>query len=166
MAAKPRLTRRQELRDALILPTRVLVHVFRDMAETIATVCFEHEVDILAEIHGEGNVNVVADPMQFNMMIASPGLLAKGREEMIKAASERRKVPAFSFVDIHPSRTDSEGKYHLAPVYTGEEMERLKAVYGMHAEKKEFNVLVVYPTEADLVDACGGVFQPEKANAA
>jgi hypothetical protein len=166
MATKPRLTRRQELRDALILPTRVLVHIFRDMAETISTVCFEHEVDILAEIHGEGNVTVVNDPMQYNMMIAPPSMLAKGREEMAKAASERRKVPAFSFVEVHPSRTDSNGVVHPAPVYTGEEMERLKSVYGMHAEKKEFNVLVVYPTEADLVDACGGVFQPEKANAA
>lgn len=36
--------------------------VRRDMAETISTSVFEHEIEVLKEIHGEANVSI-ADPL-------------------------------------------------------------------------------------------------------
>lgn len=39
----------------------VKVLVRRDMAEIISTTVFEHEVDILRDIHGAGNIDVLED---------------------------------------------------------------------------------------------------------
>jgi hypothetical protein len=42
-----------------MLAKRVQVLVRRDMAEIIGTVVFEHEVEILRDIHGDSNVEVM-----------------------------------------------------------------------------------------------------------
>ena len=42
-----------------MLAKRVTVLVRRDMAEAIPATVFEHEVDILRDIHGAGNIEVL-----------------------------------------------------------------------------------------------------------
>lgn len=144
--SKPRLSNRQEMREEKILPSRVLVHIKRDMSEILSDVVFDHEVDILARVHGEENVTIINDPMDFGVMIADKATLEKGREEMKKAAKEHRRVPAFQFIPTHPD---------LA-VFVGEEFERLRNVYGRDVDEKKFYVDIVYPSERDLLDAAGG----------
>lgn len=39
----------------------VKVQVRRDMAEIISTIVFEHEVEILRDLHGTGNITVLED---------------------------------------------------------------------------------------------------------
>lgn len=156
MAIKPRLSNRQEMREEKVLPTRVLVHIKRDMAETLSDVVFDHEVDVLARIHGEENVNIVDNPMDFQVMIADKATLEKGREEMRKAARENSRVPAFQFIPAHPE---------LA-VFVGEELERLRNVYGRDVDEKKFFVDIVYPSERDLLEACGGAYVKTEKNAA
>lgn len=42
-----------------MLAKHVKVHVRRDMAEIIPAVVFEHEVEILRDMHGDGNIEEV-----------------------------------------------------------------------------------------------------------
>ena len=44
-----------------MLAKHVTVLVRRDMAEAIPVAVFEHEVEILKDIHGEGNVDLIED---------------------------------------------------------------------------------------------------------
>ena len=44
-----------------MLAKHVTVLVRRDMAEAIPVAVFEHEVEILKDIHGEGNVELIED---------------------------------------------------------------------------------------------------------
>lgn len=48
-----------------MLAKHVTILVRRDMAEVLATTVFEHEVEILKDIHGEGNIEAVADSADF-----------------------------------------------------------------------------------------------------
>ena len=48
-----------------MLAKHITVLVRRDMAEAITTSVFEHEVEILKDMHGEGNVELVADAPDF-----------------------------------------------------------------------------------------------------
>lgn len=43
-------------RSQYIKPRYVMAYIKRDMTETLTKICFEHEFEILREIHGEGNV--------------------------------------------------------------------------------------------------------------
>lgn len=45
-----------------MLAKHITVLVRRDMAESIPVAVFEHEVEILKDIHGEGNVETVEGP--------------------------------------------------------------------------------------------------------
>ena len=58
-----------------MLARYVKCHVHRGMAETIAPVVFAHEVEILKDVHGDGNVTVV-DAMEDH----PPVELDKGEE--------------------------------------------------------------------------------------
>lgn len=42
-----------------MLAKHVKCHVRRDMAEIIPVTCFEHEVEILKDVHGEGAVEII-----------------------------------------------------------------------------------------------------------
>jgi len=159
IGARPRLATRKDMREAEILPRRVLVLVRRDMAEEIPSTVFEHEVDILAEVHGEGNVTIAKDPLDYGILIGDPDTLARGRAEMFKAAKENRPVPAFVFVPLYPVRADGDGHVVPAPVRAGDEMQRLRGCYGMHPTKPEYSADVAYPSERDLIAACGGVYE-------
>lgn len=44
-----------------MLAKHITVIVRRDMAEAIPVAVFEHEVEILRDIHGEGNIELVED---------------------------------------------------------------------------------------------------------
>lgn len=48
-----------------MLVKHTVVIVQRDMAEKIPTTVFEHEVEILKDIHGEGNVSIADDQPDF-----------------------------------------------------------------------------------------------------
>lgn len=48
-----------------MLVKHVTVLVDRDMAEKIPTTAFEHEVEVLKEIHGEGKITLVTTAADF-----------------------------------------------------------------------------------------------------
>ncbi len=49
-----------------MLAKHVTALVRRDMAEVISTTVFEHEVEVLKDIHGDGNVDVHDMLLQFD----------------------------------------------------------------------------------------------------
>jgi len=178
-SAPPKRTRplsRDELRGLHILPTRVLVHVMRGIAETAAKIVYEHEVDVLREVHGDANVSVVADPLEHNILIADLQTLDAARSEARRLAKQGQQVNVLYTHALHPMRFDAEdetngkgaGQWRPDPVYLGDEMNRLRAIYGMHHEKAESFADVVYPHEANLLEAAGGRFvaAEQSANAA
>lgn len=166
--AASRALSREQLQNSLVLPRRCLVEVRRDITETISKLVYEHEVDILREVHGEGNVAIVEDPLQHNILIAPIDVVEAARAEARKASKKGQRVVALFMHTEHPMRWEPAdedqpgdvGKWVMDPVYVGDEMNRLRTVYGMHHEKKEFFVDVVYPHERDLVEACDGVYRP------
>lgn len=169
--SRPRLARREEIREALVLPRLVLVLITRDMAEVINKICYEHEVDVLAEVFGEANVEVVEDPLKHNILIAPIDVVEKARQEMNDAAKRGRKVTMYYAHPETPCRWEpadidnpaAGGRWVDEPVSVGEEMARLRTAYGMHHDKAEFYVDVAYPHERDFLEACGGEYQPKKA---
>ena len=171
---KPRMASRQAIRNKLILPRRVLVLIERDMAEIASKIVFEHEYDILGEIHGEGQVTLVQDPLAHNLLIATPDVLAEARDEMEKALKKRQKVQAVYMHAVQdgewvtdPDHPDAPPVWEPRPVYVEEEMQRLRSVYGMDQEKKEHYVDLVYPHEGVFLEAAGGEYKPPRvANAA
>lgn len=48
-----------------MLAKHVTVLVRRDMAEIISTSVFEHEIELLKDMHGEGSVELAADAPDF-----------------------------------------------------------------------------------------------------
>jgi hypothetical protein len=169
--SKPRLASREQLREVLVLPRRVLVLITRDMAESIAKIVFEHEVDILAEVFGEGSVQVVQDPLEHGILIAPVEAVEKAREEQRKAIKARKPITPIPYSEYEtPARWEPldydnpEGPGHWvdAPVSVGEEMARLRTMYGRHNEQPAFNVDVAYPHERDFIDACGGPWKAAK----
>lgn len=167
--SKPRLATREDLRSQQVLPRRVLVNVTRDMAEVISKVVFEHEIDVLAEVFGEGAVQVIQDPLEHNILIASMDVIEAAQKEASDAAKRRQRVATLFYYPETPVRWEPKDPDNLAaggawvdePVYVGEEMARLRTLYGMHHERKEFFVDVAYPHEKDFIDACGGVYKPK-----
>jgi len=159
---------KEQLANSLVLPRRVLVEVRRDMTETIAKLVYEHEIDVLREVHGDGNVVVADDPLKHNILIGPPDVIDAARAEAQRAAKRGQRVVALFMHTEHPMRKelvdeDNEGagyRWVEDPVFVGDEMQRLRTVYGMHHEKKEAFVDVVYPHEMDFVEACGGLYKP------
>lgn len=168
--SRPRLATREELRSRQILPRRVLVEVTRDMAEVISKVVFEHEIDVLAEVFGEGAVSVVDDPLKYNILIGPIDVINEARKEADNAAKRRQRVNVLYTHPEHPVRWEPRdidnpaagGQWIDDPMYVGDEMARLRTLYGMHHERKEFFVDVAYPHEKDFIDACGGLYEPKK----
>lgn len=64
-----------------MLAKHVTVLVRRDMAEAIPVAVFEHEVEILKEIHGEGNIEAVEDAPDY------PPVEIDSSEEMDRLAN-------------------------------------------------------------------------------
>ena len=73
-----------------MLAKHVLVVVSRDMAEKLPATVFEHEVELLKDIHGDGSVDIVdrleaADPievdadMEFDRLISYYGTNDNGQ---------------------------------------------------------------------------------------
>lgn len=152
MARARRITR-DDARNVIIQPERRLVIINRDMAEQISKVIWEHEVACLQEVHGEGNVEVVDDPMRYDIMIADKAELEKAAEHDEKIADRIRKgehveqgevITPFRFT-LYPER----------PLRAGPEWDRLAGVYGMHPEKQLQVVEVCYPDERVLANEYG-----------
>lgn len=156
---RPRLKDRESLRNELVLPARCLVFVRRDMAEEISAIVYDHEVDVLKEVHGEGAVRIEDDPLKYNILIGSPELIADTTVKMQAAIKERKKVPVLYYYTTHAMERLDDGTWVPVPLIVGEEMERLRTAYGRHQEKPEFAVDVAYPHEGLFIEACGGVFK-------
>jgi hypothetical protein len=112
-----------------ILSRRVLVTVKRDALETVPRVVWEHEIPLLDEIHGEGNVNRV-DPKTMD-----EGYNAKPSPDML-VHNKRQDV-------IRPP-SESAG---LGYVFAGDaraEHARLADVYGKLAEENRLVVEHIY----------------------
>lgn len=169
--SRPRLARREEIREVLVLPRRVLVLVTRDMAEVISKIVYEHEVDVLAEVFGEGAVEVIKDPLEHNILIAPVDVVEQHRKDVNDAIKRGRKVtPLYThpatpcrWEPVDPENPAAGGQWIDEPVTVGEEMARLRTAYGMHHDKAEFYVDVAYPHERDFLEACGGPYEPKKA---
>lgn len=169
--SRPRLARREEIREVPVLPRRVLVLITRDMAEVISKIVYEHEVDILAEVFGEAAVKVIEDPLEHNVLIGPIDVVEQARKDANEAAKRGRKVTMFFAHPETPCRWEPNdpdnpaagGRWLDEPITVGEEMARLRTAYGMHHEKKEFYVDVAYPHERDFLEACGGEYAPKKA---
>jgi hypothetical protein len=166
---RTRAMTKEQLANSLVLPRRALVEVRRDMTESIAKLVYEHEIDVLREVHGEGNVTVIDDPLKHNILIGPPDVIDAARVEAQRAAKRGQRVVALFMHTEHPMRKElidenNEAAGHrwvMDPVFVGDEMQRLRTVYGMHHEKKEAFVDAVYPHEMDFVEACGGLYKPE-----
>lgn len=159
---RPRLAQRQALRNVLVLPRRCLVHVVRDMAEILPSIVFEHEIDVMSECFGEGRIDVQKDPLEYGILIADQDVLDETRVKSLKAAKLRLKVTTLFYYNLYPVRPDDDGVLEYAPVYVGDEMERLRSAYGKHPAEDKFCVDVAYPNERDFIEACGGIYKPKK----
>jgi hypothetical protein len=102
---------------------RVLVHVKRDMTETIPTIVFCHEFAILQVIHGDAAVSLVEDPEKSIAQFNAEGMDA---DEIARQVASKKLL-------LEPSDVDPAGEYN-----------RLIDRYGMHAEVKMPNVEYVY----------------------
>lgn len=107
-------------KDSKPLSRRVLVTVKRDMTEVTPRVVWQHEIPLLAEIHGEGNVNEVDDISSLD-----DGYTPKATAAML----------------IHNKRMDTLAKpsesVGIGFVFFGDsraEYERLAECYGRHRE--------------------------------
>lgn len=154
-----------EIEGTLILPTRCLVLIKRDMTEEIPKLVYEHEVDILLEVHG-GNVKRIDDPLEFNILIADLDTLEQARRETRRLARAGQRVSTLfthtenpmRFVLNDPDNRDAGGKWVFDPVFLGDEMNRLRQVYGMHHERKEPYADHIYPHPSTLLEAAGGPY--------
>lgn len=135
----PELLRdREQVRQAVNLPApstpRMAVEIKRGPTDTIGAVVFPHEVPILREIHGDGNVNPVKDTDPDGRRLLRDALRAKGpvvqREDF---PDEDLAADSVVTVKHFDPADDPEEEYH-----------RLAKVYGMHAEQNRSNVEVVY----------------------
>lgn len=138
---------RAEEKNRLIMPERVLVLVTRDMSETTSKIVFRHEASLLEEIHGEGSVEVVDDPLKHEIFIGTPEeIAARTAMEDIEMDEEPGFMASIK-AEKHPKR----------PVSINHEMDRLRTVYGKHMTKDEFVVDVVYPNPRLLLMEVGEV---------
>lgn len=144
---------------------RTICLVDRGPMEKIPVLVFEHEVAILNEIHGDGNVTAVDtrqltdgkeavvikgtnqlvphDSQTFKLKKDDKGkevveivALEKGEPRLI--TKEVQRVPLLPFL---------EGQLGIGERFEGDpaaEYARLETLYGMHHEEKATNVKVVY----------------------
>ena len=114
-------------------------------------------------------MQVVQDPLEHNILIAPMDVIEAAQKEASNAAKRRQRVATLFYYPATPVRWEPKDPDNLAaggewvdePVYVGEEMARLRTLYGMHYERKEFFVDVAYPHEKDFIDACGGIYKPK-----
>lgn len=173
-AQRRRRMSREELQGQLVLPYRTLVLIKRDVTTEVSKLVYEHEVDILKEIFGDGAVVEIKEPLEHNIVIAPPDTIDAAQAEAKRLARAGRPVKSLFFHTERPMRQEPvnldepDGAQHwvYAPVFVGEEMQRLRTAYGKHHEKPEFYVDVVYPHEMDFIEACGGIWKEPSADAA
>lgn len=112
-----------------LLSRRVLVTIRRDQTATTPRVIWQHELPILEEMFGEGNVAVV-EPTTLD-----EGYNPRTSRELLIYNKEQDKI-------LPPSETANIGF-----VFTGDpqaEFQRLVAAYGMHVEDRVSNAEKVY----------------------
>lgn len=121
----------KELRAQQNLPpprvARVLVNVKRGPTDTVPYVCFRHEIPILEEVFGEGNVIEVTETDPDGRKLMRTALKAKG-------------PVVFSEVENAEGDVDTIAKHYDPSDDPRMEYQRLQQVYGMH---KEINTTVV-----------------------
>jgi hypothetical protein len=106
---------------------RVLCHVRRGPTDTTPYICYRHELPILEEIFGEGNVEEVRDTDPDGRKLLRQALKAKGPVVFVEHETAEGDVEA---VAKHYDPADDPR----------EEYNRLTQVYGMH---REVNMSVV-----------------------
>jgi hypothetical protein len=112
-----------------VLSRRVLVTIKRDALEVVSRVVWEHEIPLLQEIHGEGNI-VVVDPTTmddgYNPKPSPDMLVYNKRQDIIKPPSETAGI---GYVFASDPRTEHA---------------RLGDVYGKLAEENRLVVEHIY----------------------
>jgi len=127
----PELHPDKEVRSAQNLPPpkvgRVMVLVKRGPTESIGRTCFRHEVPILEEIFGEGNVSEITDTDPDGRRLMKYAIRAKG-------------PVIFSEDEDEDGNVTPTPKHYDPSEDPREEYNRLGQVYGMH---NEVNLTVV-----------------------
>lgn len=112
-----------------VLSRRVLINIKRDALETVPRIVWEHEIPLLEEIHGEGNITR-PDPKSMDESYtakASPDMLVHNkRQDVIKPPSETAGI---GYVFAGDPRSEHA---------------RLGEVYGKMAEENRLVVEHVY----------------------
>ena len=144
---------------------RTICIVDRGPMEKISVICFEHEIPILNEIHGDGNVTPVDTKL---LTDGKEAIVIKGTNQLIPADSQTFKIrkdekgkevveitalekgePRVITKEIQrvPLVPLLEAQLGIGERFSGnpeEEYARLESRYGMHHEEKATNVKVVY----------------------
>jgi hypothetical protein len=111
-----------------------MVTIKRGPTDTIGKAVFPHEIPILEEIHGEGNVERVTDTDPDGRRLMRTALRGKGPV-----------VRAEVFPEDDPLADPTIEMKHFDPADNPrEEYQRMVQVYGMHIEQPLPNVEVVY----------------------
>ncbi|MCC7144243.1 MAG: hypothetical protein IT349_19280 [Candidatus Eisenbacteria bacterium] len=125
------LVKDKEIKSALNLPAprvhRVMVNVKRGPTDETPYICFRHEIPILEEVFGEGNVVEVTD--------TDPD----GRK-LMRAAMKAKGPVVFVDTENAEGDTDTLAKHYDPSEDPREEYNRLAQVYGMH---RDVNMSVV-----------------------
>jgi hypothetical protein len=112
-----------------VLSRRVLVNVRRDVYTTSSQIVWQHEIPILEEIHGEGNVTEV-DPACMD-----EGYQARPAPELLPINKTQDQI-------AKPSTTQGIGYVFFGSAQI--EYARLAGAYGRHMDKPLPNVEVIY----------------------
>lgn len=156
MSNRIRMKTEEQLESVLVLPTRVLIIIERDMAEHISKICFEHEVDILSKIHG--SVKIIDDPLEHQILIAAPDVIEQTQAEVRKAVKERKKINVLYMHHDRPHTQDEDGKWIPQPVFAGDEMNRMRHCYGVKEGTQDFYADLAYPHLGLFIAAAGGEY--------
>lgn len=134
------------------LPRRVLVKIGGDITSTLSRVVWQHEVPILEEIWGEGNV-VEIDPAVlddgYTDRISADLLPHNKKQDRIQRPSE---VAGIGFVFVGDARSEYD---RLAEVYgrhTDHNIPYVEHVYGRFQERR-FERMLGLPEFSDMPDA-------------
>lgn len=113
---------------------RVIVNVKRGPTDTIGKVVFRHEIPLLEEIHGEGNVAVITDTDPDGRKLMRSALKGKGPVISVEEFPEDDLGADATVIMKHFDPADDPR----------EEYNRMELVYGRHAEKPMSVVEAVY----------------------
>lgn len=136
---------------ALVMPEAILIAIERDVVETIVTTCWKHEFDMYAEIHPEGAVRIIENPIEHGVFIGTADeIKARTRDELL-SMDDDEPLPHLCKVFKHPAK----------PLRVGEELARLRNVFGPHPDIPQIDVVdKVYSDPRLLVMECGGEYKP------